>query len=147
MLRAVAGSSVYRRSGVHAMRARAGYLAVIVLGVGFTAVNGVSAGNLSFLDKSPLAYFKPDDMEMMHTNANKALDGSTANARQSWSNANTGASGWAQVRSEFKSTDGATCKRLRIVNKAKGLQSDATYTLCKSADGDWVVNTDATPAH
>jgi len=129
------------------MRARASYLAVIVLGVGFTAVNNASAGNLSFLDKSPLAYFKPDDMEMMRQNANKALDDPAANARQTWSNAKTGASGWAQVRSGFKSTDGAACKRLRIVNKAKGLQSDATYTLCKSADGDWAVNTDATPAH
>lgn len=129
------------------MRARAGYLAVMVLSVGFTAMHGASAGNLSFLDKSPLAYFKPEDMEMMRQNANKVLDDPAANAKQTWSNANTGASGWAQVRSGFKSTDGAACKRLRIVNKAKGLQSDATYTVCKSADGDWAINTDATPAH
>jgi 17 kDa common-antigen outer membrane protein len=129
------------------MRTRASYLAVIVLLVGFTAMHGASAGNLSFLDKSPLSYFKPDDMEMMRQNALKVLDDSGANAKQTWSNANSGASGWAQVRSQFKATDGATCKRLRIVNKAKGLQSDATYTVCKSADRDWVINTDATPAH
>lgn len=127
------------------MRIRAQWLAAVALVTGFVALSSASAGNLSFLDKSPLAYFKPDDMEMMHQNARKALDG--ANARQTWSNANTGASGWAQVRSEFKSTDGAACKRLRIVNKAKGLQSDATYTVCKSADRDWVINTDATPAN
>jgi surface antigen len=129
------------------MRIRAQWLAAVALITGFTALSSASAGNLSFLDKSPLAYFKPDDMEMMHQNARKALDDSSANAKQTWSNASTGASGWAQVRSGFKSTDGASCKRLRIVNKAKGLQSDATYTLCKSAEGDWVVNTDATPAH
>jgi len=129
------------------MRTRAQYLAAVALVMGFTALSSASAGNLSFLDKSPVAYFKPDDMEMMHQNARKALDDAGGNAKQTWSNAKTGASGWAQVRSGFKSTDGATCKRLRIVNKAKGLQSDATYTLCKSADGDWVVNTDATPAH
>jgi surface antigen len=128
------------------MRTRAQYLAAVALVMGFTALSSASAGNLSFLDKSPVAYFKPDDMEMMHQNARKALDDTSGNAKQTWSNAKTGASGWAQVRSGFKSTDGATCKRLRIVNKAKGLQSDATYTLCKSADGDWVVNTDATPA-
>jgi surface antigen len=114
--------------------------------VGLTAMTCASAGNLSFLDKSPLAYFKPDDMEMMHQNARKALDDAGGNAKQTWSNATTGASGWAQVRSAFKSTDGAACKRLRIVNQAKGLKSDATYTVCKSADGDWAVNTDATPA-
>ena len=128
------------------MGTRAQYLAAVALVMGFTALSSASAGNLSFLDKSPVAYFKPDDMEMMHQNARKALDDTSGNAKQTWSNAKTGASGWAQVRSGFKSTDGATCKRLRIVNKAKGLQSDATYTLCKSADGDWVVNTDATPA-
>lgn len=129
------------------MGSRAGCLAVTVLLVGVTAMNCASAGNLSFLDKSPISYFKPDDMEMMRQNARKALDDSGANAKQAWSNANTGASGWAQVRSQFKSSDGASCKRLRIVNKAKGLQSDATYTVCKSADSDWVINTDATPAH
>jgi len=128
------------------MKTRAQRLAAVALVIGFTALSSASAGNLSFLDKSPLAYFKPDDMEMMRQNARKALDDAGGNAKQTWSNAKTGASGWAQVRSGFKSTDGATCKRLRIVNKAKGLQSDATYTLCKSADGDWVVNTDATPA-
>jgi len=128
------------------MKTRAQRLAAVALVIGFTALSSASAGNLSFLDKSPLAYFKPDDTEMMRQNARKALDDAGGNAKHTWSNANTGASGWAQVRSGFKSTDGAACKRLRIVNKAKGLQSDATYTLCKSADGDWVVNTDATPA-
>jgi surface antigen len=110
-------------------------------------MNCASAGNLSFLDKSPVSYFKPEDHDLMYQNARKALDDSAANAKQTWSNANTGASGWAQVRSTFKATDGATCKRLRIVNQAQGLKSDATYTVCKSADGDWAVNTDATPAH
>jgi hypothetical protein len=32
------------------------------------------------------------------------------------------------------------------VNKAKGLESDATYTVCKSAARGWVFNADATPA-
>lgn len=128
------------------MRVRAQWLAAVALVTGFIALGSASAGNLSFLDKSPLAYFKPDDMEMMRQNARKALDDSGANAKQTWSNAKTGASGWAQVRSEFKATDGSTCKRLRIVNKSKGLQSDATYAVCKTADRDWAINTDATPA-
>jgi hypothetical protein len=52
----------------------------------------------------------------------------------------------AQVRGQFTATDGTPCKRLRIVNKAKGLESDATYTVCKYPDRGWVSNTDAAPA-
>ena len=130
------------------MSARASHPGIVVLVVGLTAMTCASAGNLSFLDKSPLAYFKPEDHELMYQNARKALDDSSANAaKQTWSNTKSGASGWAQVRSQFKATDGATCKRLRIVNQAKGLKSDATYTVCKTADGDWAVNSDATPAN
>ena len=106
-----------------------------------------SAGNLSFLDASPLAYFKPEDYDLMHQNALKLLDATGAQKKQSWSNTKTGASGWAEVRGQFTASDGAHCKRLRVVNKAGGLEGDATYTVCKYADRGWVVNSDAGPAH
>ncbi|MBV8143850.1 MAG: hypothetical protein JO184_02495 [Gammaproteobacteria bacterium] len=128
------------------MSIRTPYLAAIALLTGSVAVISASAGNLSFLNQSPLNYFNADDMEMMRQNARKVLDDPAANARQTWSNAKTGASGLAQVRSEFKTSDGVPCKRLRIINKAKGLQGDATYTICKSPDGDWAIHTDAAPA-
>jgi hypothetical protein len=128
------------------MRTRAHCLAALALAAGCAAAIPASAGNLSFLGKSPVAYFKSDDMELMRQNAMKVLEATDANAKQDWSNAKTGASGLAEVRSEFRATDGATCKRLRIVNKAKGLESDATYTVCKYADRGWVMNADATPA-
>ena len=128
------------------MTNRAHYGAVLALLVGCTAVVTASAGNLSFLANSPVAYFNPDDMELMRQNSLKVLDATGANTKQEWSNAKTGASGWAQVRNEFSASDGAPCKRLRIVNKARGLQSDATYTVCKYPDRGWVFNADAAPA-
>jgi hypothetical protein len=127
------------------MTTRARWLAALALLAG-TATITAAAGNLSFLDSSPIAYFKPEDHDLMQQNAFKVLDATDAQAKQSWSNAKTGASGWAQVRGQFTATDGAPCKRLRVVNKARGLQSDATYTVCKHADRGWVINTDATPA-
>jgi hypothetical protein len=105
-----------------------------------------SAGNLSFLDNSPVSYFNPEDMDLMRQNAVTVLDAPDASSKQAWSNAKTGASGMAQVRGQFTATDGTPCKRLRIVNKAKGLESDATYTVCKYADRGWVFNADAAPA-
>jgi hypothetical protein len=122
------------------------WLAALALCAGGGVITG-SAGNLSFLEASPLAYFKPEDYDLMRENALKLLDATGAQKKQSWSNTNTGASGWAQVRGQFTASDGAPCKRLRVVNKAGGLQSDATYTVCKYADRGWVIHTDATPAH
>jgi hypothetical protein len=128
------------------MSIRAKWLAASALIAAATAVVTGSAGNLSFLANSPVSYFNPDDMELMRQNANKVLEATDPNAKQTWSNAKTGASGMAQVRGEFKAADGTPCKRLRIVNKAKGLQSDATYTVCKSADRGWAFNADAAPS-
>jgi hypothetical protein len=128
------------------MTTRAPHLAALAFLAGLTALGPASGSNLNFLGNSPLSYFKPEDMELMRQNALKVLDDSSPNAKQSWSNPSTGVSGVAQVRSQFKATDGATCKRLRIVNKAKGLESSATYTACNYPDRGWVLNTDATPA-
>jgi hypothetical protein len=125
------------------MTIRARCLALIA---GCTAAITASAGNLSFLANSPLSYFTPEDMNLMQENSTRVLDAPGASPKQSWSNATTGASGWAQVRGQFTSSDGVPCKRLRIVNKAKGLESDATYTVCKYPDRGWVSNADATAA-
>lgn len=128
------------------MRVRARRLAAATLIAGCTAVITASAGNLSFLADSPVAYFNPDDMALMRESANKVLDSPDANSQQSWSNPNTRASGMAQGRGQFTAANGTSCRRLRIVNRARGLVSDATYTVCKSADRGWIFNADAAPA-
>ena len=128
------------------MIARAAHLAAAALIASCAVVAPATAGNLSFLNQTPLGHFKSDDMELMRQNARKVLDDPAANARQDWTNPNTGASGWAQVRSQFTSTAGETCKRLRVVNKVKGLESNSTYTVCKSNDADWAIHSDARPA-
>ena len=128
------------------MTTRAPYLIAAALVVSSMALTSASAGNLNFLKTSPLNYFKGDDMELMRQNAEKVLEDTGAQAKQSWSNPKTGASGLAQVRGEFKGSDGAPCKRLRIINNANGLKSDATYTVCKYPDRGWVMHTEASPA-
>jgi len=104
------------------------------------------AGNMSFLQDSPSAYFRGDDADLMMKNAHEALDSSEPSAKRSWSNPKTGASGFAQVTGQFTGSDGAPCKRLRIGNKAGGLQGEGTYTLCKYKDRGWVFHADAHPA-
>jgi len=128
------------------MSIRARWLAASALIAGCTAVITASAGNMSFLADSPVAYFNPDDMALMRESANKVLEASDPNSRQTWSNARTGASGIAQVRGQFTASNGTPCKRLRIVNRARGLESDATYTVCKSPEQGWIFNATAAPA-
>jgi len=128
------------------MTTRAHCGAALALIAGCAAAITAYGSNLGFLGKSPISYFKADDMALMRQSALKVLDAAEPNAKESWSNAKTGASGLAEVRSQFTATDGATCKRLRIQNKAKGLESDATYTACKYPDRGWVLNSDAAPA-
>ena len=128
------------------MNNRARCLSVLALLAGCIAVTQAHAGNMSFLADTPLKYFSQADMDLMRENARKVLDAPGASARQSWASERSGVSGWAQVRSEFTATDGAPCKRLRVVNRAKGLESDATYTVCKTADRGWIFNADAAPA-
>jgi hypothetical protein len=127
------------------MGIRARRLAAATLIAGCTAVITASAGNLSFLADSPVAYFNPDDMALMRETANKVLDSPDANSQQSWSNPKTRASGMAQVRGQFTAANGTPCRRLRIVNRARGLVSDATYTVCNTPDRGWIFNADAAP--
>jgi hypothetical protein len=110
------------------------------------APGAAPAGNMSFLQDSPSAYFRGDDSDLMMKNARAALDSSDPNAKRSWSNPKTGASGFAQVTGQFTGTDGAPCKRVRIGNQAGGLQSEGTYTLCKYKERGWIFHSDAQPA-
>jgi hypothetical protein len=104
------------------------------------------AANLSFLSNSPIAYFQAEDTDLMMQNARKVLDSPDPAAKQSWSNPKTGASGSAEAVGQFKASDGAPCKRLRLVNKIKNMEGEATYTVCNYPKRGWVVNTDAQPA-
>lgn len=121
-------------------------LAVLALLVGAASSVAAYASNLNFLRNSPLSYFQPEDVELMRQNARKVLDSSDPAAQESWSNPKTGASGSAQAQGQFTATDGAPCKRLRIMNRTRNLQDDATYTVCKYPKRGWVINTNAQPA-
>ncbi len=104
------------------------------------------AQHLDFLKSTPAAHFKGEDQELMKRNAREVLESPEPRAIREWSNPKTGSSGLAQVRSEFIATDGALCKRLRIVNRAGGVANDSTYPVCKYEGRGWLVHPDAEPA-
>lgn len=120
-----------------------GLMALVALTLG---PNAARAANLSFLRNSPLSYFQKEDVDLMMKNARAVLDSTDPSAKHTWSNPRTGASGFAQVTGQFTTADGARCKRLRVFNKAKTVEGQATYPVCKSGDRDWAINADAQPA-
>jgi hypothetical protein len=105
------------------------------------------ASNLSFLQGSAISRFTSEDIDLMMKNADEALAAESSNAKREWKNPKTGASGFAEVRGQFVSTEGRTCKRLKVGNRAIGAAArNATYTLCIHEDSGWMVDADAKPA-
>jgi hypothetical protein len=115
--------------------------AVLILAL--LASTAALAGNLTFLKGSAISRFDAEDMDLMLKNADEVLSSETANAKREWNNPKTGSSGFAEVREQFVSKDGKSCKRLRVGNKAQGTTAkEATYTLCKHDDA-WMVDSGA----
>jgi len=106
------------------------------------------AQNLNFLKTAPIRQFTDEDVTLMMNNADEVLAAQEPAAKREWSNPKTGASGAAEIKGVFVGSDGAPCKRLRVVNKAKNKTdaSDVTYTLCKHDERGWLLNTQAKPA-
>lgn len=104
------------------------------------------ASNLDFLRTSPISYFNEDDKKLMMDNARGVLDSPANAAQSSWSNPKTGSSGEAQVTDQFTSAQGTLCKHLRVVNRTRTLDSDATYTVCRDPTKGWVLSTASKPA-
>ena len=106
----------------------------------------VGASNLSFLDKATIAKFKEQDVKLLMETADKVLGSADPRATLSWSNPKTGNSGDISAIGQFTSTDGHLCKRLRVLNRAKAMESTADYTLCAVSDRGWLLNPEARPA-
>jgi surface antigen len=121
----------------------------LMLGLGalmIFAVRPATAGNLTFLKQAPVSYFNDDDMRMLKEAVQQVLDDSNVKALKSWSNPATGNYGKVEGRSAFKTAAGVSCKKLRVTNHASGVDGQATYTVCKDPERDWVVDPTAKPA-
>jgi hypothetical protein len=118
---------------------------MLLMVVGCAFAVAAQAQNLNFLRNSAMSNFQQDDTDLMRKNANEVLDSSDPNAKQDWSNPRTGASGSAQVIGQFTASDGAPCKRLRLVNRAQQAHSQSTHVLCRYEGRGWILNPDAKP--
>jgi hypothetical protein len=125
---------------------RSHQLLIVAIVLLFALASGAAfTGTLSFLKDAPIAEFKERDIEMMKSAANALLqDGEEGSARE-WKNSETGNSGRLEISADFETPDGRRCKRLLVINRAKTVQSQATYSLCRDAEGNWTLDEQAKP--
>jgi hypothetical protein len=99
--------------------------------------SGAGAAGLGFLKNSPLYYFNQADMKLMNEAARAVLDAPEANGQREWKNPKTGHSGKVESLGNFRSADGETCRKLKLWNQAKGIESESVFPVCKTGNGDW----------
>ena len=114
---------------------------------GFLIMAGapVHAGNLEFLNKSPVSYFNDEDMRLLKETVAQVLDDKDALAKKSWSNPATGNSGEVEALGAFTTAAGVSCKRVRVSNHTKAVDGHGTYTVCQDAEKGWAVDSTAKP--
>jgi hypothetical protein len=95
------------------------------------------AAGLGFLNNTPLSYFTEQDLQLMRDAAASVLDDVNPQAVREWTNPANKYSGKIEGLGSFRSSDGFRCRKLRITTQAKGIESAATYPVCKTAKDEW----------
>jgi hypothetical protein len=104
-----------------------------------------TAASLSFLARSAEGKFNDEDVRILRATALTLLKDGVLGQSQDWSNPNSTAHGTLKIVKVFQSTEGFSCKSLRVENNASGLQNRATYPICEVHPGDWKIHTQAKP--
>ena len=121
------------------------FLTAVVAGIGLACTATALTTNYGFLKDAPISSFTEEDVAIMMKAADDALNDATPRARREWSNPATGNSGHMEVLRSFQLADGTACRTLQFYNKAKAKENRATHSLCKAADGTWMIHHGAKP--
>ena len=104
------------------------------------AVSGYDTFN-----KTPMARFSKDDTALMMARVNQALKAEKDGETLEWKNDATPASGSVTPLARFTS-DGLSCRRLRIVNVYDNNKAQGVYRFCEKPAGKWkLVGPDPAP--
>lgn len=90
------------------------------------------------LKNSPFANFTEADYKQFFAGAQQAADGPVGGPGIDWSNAASGARGSVKSTRAFQRPEG-DCRELRGDNTARGRSEPFRVTVCKGADGKWLL--------
>lgn len=96
------------------------------------------AAPMMFLKDTAISKMTKSDMELLRSSLNSALESTADGESLFWENSETGAKGVLTPQETYE-LDGATCRKLLIVNSAGGLSGKSVYDFCRQSDGDWKV--------
>ena len=103
---------------------------------------GVYAVNWMFLEDSPAAYFTDEDWRLISVLGEGALEQQQDGEMGEWENPESGNSGSITPVKSYKAADGQSCRKLKVVERAKGMVEETTVDLCKLDNGEWVLVTE-----
>jgi hypothetical protein len=118
---------------------------IMVTAVLLAGPRDASAASLGFLSKSAEGKFNDEDVRILRATALSLLKDGVIGQSLDWSNPNSTAHGTLKIVKVFQSTEGFSCKSLRVENSASGLHNRATYPVCEIHPGDWKIHTQARP--
>lgn len=96
-----------------------------------------SAAGLGFLNNTPLSYFTEQDFQLMRAAVQAVLEDPDPATVREWRNPQNQYSGKIEGLGAFKSANGLQCRKLRVSTQAKGVESAATYPVCRDASNEW----------
>lgn len=121
------------------MRARKSFRLIIATAA--IAAAGVplssAATGLGFLNNTPLSFFTPQDFDLMRDAVKAVLEDPDPTTVREWLNPKNQYSGKIEGLGAFKSSDGLACRKLRVSTQARGIESAATYPVCRTASAEW----------
>ena len=98
----------------------------------------VAAVNLGFMRNSPISKFDDQDLEIFQKAVINALDSAQDGQVISWKSPDSGFNGQIFLLSTSESGN-QVCRRMRLVNVAGKLNSNAHYTACRDNVAGWQI--------
>ncbi len=94
------------------------------------------AQNTAFLRSAPVAFLNDEDVEILLSTLQAAMNEQPDGETVTWSNSNTGHSGVINITKTHPDYD-TTCRQVEMANQAAGRTGRGTFRMCKADDGKW----------
>lgn len=97
------------------------------------------AAGLGFLRDTALPALTDADRKLQGDAILGVLEDANPRTVKEWSNPKSRASGRVQTLGNFQSDAGLHCRKLQMSTLAKGIDSQFSFPVCKSASGEWFI--------
>ena len=107
-------------------------LLMMTPGVAFSA-------NAGFLNDTAITALTDADRKIQLDTALVVLESADPKSTKEWQNPTTGSSGRIETLGNFKSEDGLHCRKMKLFTRAKGIESQFAFPVCKKVTGEWFI--------